>query len=319
MENQFEKLMIRLSELPRSEFTMPTHTPSPMSDLLSSLSEYFSLEEQQVLRYLIKCHNHLILSAKTGELESCEIHKKIVHYLIKQLNGEAKVLGIVLTYPAIALYFHKIGKNKLARHYISQVIKGDDALMKKFKVMHLHKMHHISNMISSYLADSNYKAAAKTAGAILCYFSTGKLKNRYGEGSLLKLAEIFSCVNENDIILSLYSQILLPLLHNADLWMPLSRNADFALFMNAKLSNEYMQALQLFFKIKIDLQKNVVDAEQIYFLFSYYNDYKFDILKLLVIKDVSSLAGAKAIDIMANKFVASNLNFKYPDVLFSLA
>ncbi|GAB3729410.1 hypothetical protein GCM10027594_11500 [Hymenobacter agri] len=320
MKDLVAELLVKVISLPRSTFFMPKPIAAPMDSVIDSLPRYYSEKECSILGKLSQCQGIIVHLVKEGNLTDVEVYAAAAKYLLRQLKGECKSIGKTFVYPAFSLYAYKNGKQYLAKRYINQVIVIDDVLCTKFPILHLHKLHHLANRINTHLRSGQVDAAAKIIAAVILYLCQGTINSDYGTGNKKLLNQLFSSVDEGNVILSLYNQFFQPMITFPELGTKVLQQYEMTLLLNSPIKSygaiESKGALIAFFNIKMDLLMLQLDQKKILDFFKKYHSYNFDILKLILLRDFHFALKDGDISKLVNQAMSNHLNFKFFSQLF---
>lgn len=306
-----------VKNIKRSEFIIsnPGTLKEPMEFVVDKIRKSYSEHEFDTLMDFSKCQTLIIALGKAKKYNEADRVIEIAKRTLRTLKGEVRILGCIFLYPSFAYYAKKRNNLSLAKKYITITINYDDTLTDKFPILHLHKLHHTTNLNQIYLATKDYKKCADFMASIFRYLYTFKLNPKYGIGGEKLFKAMQPYISHSDVVsgfmeeyfycISDYPEVLAHTIDNNELEKMLTNHPP---------PEEYTSTLRDFWMIQKSFKNNSPDYEAIYSFFDRHNFYTSDSLKLLIFQKIyQSLTNEEDKSLILE--AVSKLNFKYPEAL----
>lgn len=291
-------------------------TDEPMLSIIEKIDKHYDEEQCSSLRDIIKAQKLIILYSKASDfeqaLEIIEVSKTILSFL----KNESLILGKIFLYPSFAYYYKKTKNYSLSKRYINHTVKFDDLLSAKFRVLHIHKIHHVINLHQLHLEKKEFKKCAELFADIFVYSNDLILPSKYGKsGSSLfrgQLAknELLTIV---DNFSSSYFMCIWKYPEVERYFLKNKKIKEILRASNAK--SKRLQALIEFNTVQTLFIQKQVNFNLILNFFKTYTHYYFDIYKLLILKNLHSISEKQTTKNEILSIIEKKLNFKEPGVI----
>jgi hypothetical protein len=305
-------------EIQKSEFIKPNEQNSkePMEFILDEIKEIYGKKDYDTLKDFSRCQSLIIALGRTGKFKEGDKVILLAKKTLNSLRGELRTLGCIFLYPSFAYYAKKQDDLKLARKYISLVIKHNDALTPKFPILHLHKLHHTININQLLLAKGKYKECAQFMISIFSYLLTFELKSEYGIGGEYIFKQMEPEFSHSDAAARFMNEYFNCVWENPEVLNYILENKNFEKTLNeTKAPETYTSAIKDLWFIQKSFSSSDGNYNLIYSFFEKYDFYTFDPLRLLILQKIYHSLKCEDDKSLILDSMIKKLNFKYPDLL----
>jgi hypothetical protein len=287
----------------------------PMEIFLSTIPDFFDENDCGLLDNICKLQKLIINSSKKEDFDSAFEYMQVIRYLLKRFNNEtARIAGNSLCLPSFSFFYFKKRHFKRSINCITTLCKQNDGLYCTFPIFHLHKIHHIMNLVDVYIAKKQYETAGKIMKDIILYHGTGAIPEQWGEGSFEHLNALSAIISADQLTNTLFSPLFVSSWRHRRMREVLFNDEEFIIRMNNALpeKSHFYAGLVSFFTV----MKSFITAKVSYDIpvfFSRFKDFEFDGFKLLLLREIYTAAQDEYVKKDIEMIIKEKLRFKSTD------
>ena len=287
----------------------------PMEIFLSTIPDFFDENDCGLLDNICKLQKLIINSSKKEDFESAFEYIQVIRYLLKSFNNEtARIAGNSLCLPSFSFFYFKKKHFKRSINCITTLCKQNDGLYYTFPIFHLHKIHHIMNLVDVYIAKKQYEMAGKIMKDIILYHGTGAIPGQWGEGSFEHLNTLRAMISPDHLTNTLFSPLFVSSWRHKQMREILFNDEDFIVRINAALpveSHFYTGLVSFFMAMKSFITAKVTYDISVFF--SHFKGFEFDGFKLLLLKEIYVATQDECVKKDIEMIIKDKLRFKSTD------